>query len=147
VLTLYSEKLRRDVLFSEIGDLDQDELKAFHDELIVVAKALESAVAEAQEKYRVSGVPLSNDWLHRVNTKKRIVLKFASEVNSQQHGGSTVKQRIEYDKIYKAKFRAMLEEEFGAAELREIERQLVAEAKAEYHAWLSKTKQHAWFIP
>ena len=41
----------------------------------------------------------------------------------------------------------MLEEEFGVAELGEIEREQIAEAKKEYQAWIAKSGQRAWFTP
>jgi hypothetical protein len=41
----------------------------------------------------------------------------------------------------------MLEKEFGSTELTEIEAEIATEAKREYHDWLDKTGQHAWYAP
>lgn len=147
MIIFYSDKLAKRVDFDEVQQLSRDELKTFHDELVLVVKALENTIVDANQKQSASGIPLSQDWLHRVNTKKRIALKFAAEVNSRLNGGSTIEQRAKYEAIYKDKFRAMLEDEFGPDVLKEIERELIDESRSAYKEWIAQTGQTMWFVP
>jgi hypothetical protein len=41
----------------------------------------------------------------------------------------------------------MLVEEFGEAELREIEQEVLDKARAAYQAWIESTGQRKWFVP
>lgn len=147
MLTFFSQRLVRTVGFEEISNLNEDEATQFHTELKLVIYDLEAVLAEAAAKEKVTGIPIDEHWRHRVATKRRIALKFASELHSKLHGGTTVPQRVEYERMYRAKFRAMLEKEFGPAELAEIEAEIASETKKEYHDWLDKTGQHAWYAP
>ena len=147
MLTFFSQRLVRTIGFEEIASLTEDEAEQFHTELKLTIYDLENVLAEATAKEKVTGIAIDEHWRHRVGTKRRIALKFASELHSKLHGGTTVPQRVEYERIYRSKFRAMLEKEFGPTELVEIEAEIATEAKAEYRGWLDKTGQHAWFAP
>jgi hypothetical protein len=147
MLKFFSNVLSVEVEFERIGSLTKQELEAFHDELSEMVTTLNSVLTEAKAKERASGVPLNGDWLHRVNTKKRIALKFATEVHSCLQGGTTVEQRSEYDRIYKAQLRAILLEEFGEAGLQELEQEVLDKARAAYQTWIDSTKQRMWFVP
>ena len=147
MLKFFSTVLSVEVEFERIGSLTKHELEAFHDELSEMVTTLNSVLTEAKTKERASGVPLNSDWLHRVNTKKRIALKFATEVHSCLQGGTTVEQRSEYDRIYKAQLRAILLEEFGEAGLQELEQEVLDKARAAYQTWIDSTKQRMWFVP
>jgi hypothetical protein len=147
MINFFSQKLSQTIPFDEVQQLSEEQLQDFHAELKEVVRALDAAVTDAAAKERSTGVPPSADWLHRINTKRRIAMKFAAEVYSKMHGGTTVEQRAEYERMYRSRFRAMLEEEFGAAELGEIERELIAETKKEYQDWIAKSGQRAWFTP
>lgn len=142
-----SSTLMREVDLGEVNALPKEQLTEFHAELRSVVDALTDALNGAKEKARLSGVPLDETWKHRVMTKRRIALKFATEANACLQGGSSVMQRLEYDRIYKARFRAMLVEEFGEAELQEIEQEILDASRKQYDAWLAATQQHKWFIP
>lgn len=146
-LTFHSDALNRTVQFDQVGNLEQEDLKVFHKELTGIVQSLEGVISTAKQRERASGVPVNQDWLHRVTTKRRVALKFASEAFSQLNGGTTVKQRIEYDKIYRIKLREFLEAEFDADELAQIDRDLIAATKKEYSAWLENTNQRMWFVP
>jgi hypothetical protein len=147
MLKFFSNVLSVEVEFERIGSLTKHELEVFHDELSEMVTTLNSVLTEAKAKERASGVPLNGDWLHRVNTKKRIALKFATEVHSCLQGGTTVEQRSEYDRIYKAQLRAILLEEFGEAGLQELEQEVLDKARAAYQTWIDSTKQRMWFVP
>lgn len=147
MIRFISDSLGRNVMFDDISKLSGDELERFHKELQSTATALNDVLSEAKEREHSTGIPPAADWLHRVTTKKRIVLRFAAEVNSRLHGGSTVEQRAAFDRMYRARFRAMLVEEFGEAELAEIEQEILAAAKDDYRAWIAKTNQQMWFVP
>lgn len=147
MINFYSDKLAKRIAFDEVQQLSREELKTFHDELVLIVKALENTILDANQKQSASGIPLSQDWLHRVNTKKRIALKFAAEANSRLSGGSTIEQRAKYETIYRDKFRAMLEEEFGPDVLKQIERELIDEARSAYREWIAETNQTMWFVP
>jgi hypothetical protein len=147
MLTFFSNALSTEVEFDKLRELSDLELMEFHKELSDVVAALSDAVTEAKAKERSSGIPLDQNWLHKIGTKKRIALKFATEAHSLRQGGTTVLQRSEYDRIYRAQFRAMLVEEFGEAELREIEQEVLDKARAAYQAWIESTGQRKWFVP
>jgi len=147
MLKFFSNALSTEVEFEKIDELDKADMEAFHTELCDIISTLSNVVAEAKVKASASGVPLDIHWLHRVNTKKRIALKFATELNSRMQGGSTVKQRAEYERIYKAQFRAILLEEFGETALLEIEQEVLDKTRVAYQDWIASTKQRAWFIP
>lgn len=147
MLKFFSSALSAEVEFEKLGELSREDMKLLHDEMCAMVTTLSSVIAEAKAKAAVSGVPLDENWLHRINTKKRITLKFATELNSKMQGGTTVEQRAEYDRIYRAEFRAILLEEFGEAALQEIEQEALDKARATYQAWIDSTKQRAWFIP
>ena len=147
MISFYSDKLARRIDFDAVQELSREELKTFHDELVLIVKALENTILDANQKQNASGIPLSQDWLHRVNTKKRIALKFAAEANSRLNGGSTIEQRAKYEAIYRDKFRAMLEEEFGPDVLKEIERELIDASRSAYKEWIASTNQTMWFVP
>lgn len=147
MLKFFSNALSKEIGFEQISDLQPCDLEPFHAELCEVVSALNAVVTDAKSKERASGVPVNADWMHRVNTKKRIALKFATEVNSRLHGGTTVDQRAAYDRIYREQFRATLLEEFSESELREIEQEVLDKARAAYQAWIDSTKQRMWFIP
>ena len=147
MLNFFSQRLVRTIRFEEIANLTEDETEQFHTELKLTIYDLENVLAEAIAKQKVTGIPIDEHWRHRVGTKRRIALKFASELHSKLHCGTTVPQLVEYERIYRSKFRAMLEKEFGPTELKEIEAEIATEAKREYRDWLDKTGQHAWFAP
>ena len=147
MVMFYSLELQRQVDFDEVEKLDAQELRGFHKELVEVIASLDTAIKSFKEKQQASGVETSPDWLHRAATKKRIALKFANEVHSQMNGGTSVKQRLEYERMYKTRFRAFLEKEFGKQELIEIERELIQATKREYKAWIDSTGQSVWFSP
>ena len=147
MLTFFSNSLSRQLTFQELSGLDEADLKAFHEEISQVIGTLSCVVNEAKAKERASGVALDATWLHRVNTKKRIALKFATEANSLLQGGTTVSQRAAYDRIYREQFRATLLEEFEEAELRELEQEVLTKARATYQAWIASTNQQCWFVP
>jgi hypothetical protein len=147
MLTFFSNSLSRQLTFEELKSLGEDDLKLFHEEVSQVVSTLNAVVNEAKAKERASGIALDANWLHKVNTKKRIALKFATEANSLIHGGTTVSQRAAYDRIYRAQFRATLLEEFDEAELRELEQEVLVKARAAYQAWIDSTNQRCWFVP
>lgn len=147
MLTFFSNSLSKQLVFDELQGLSEADLKVFHDEIGQVVSTLNTVITEAKTKERASGVPLDANWLHKVNTKKRIALKFATEANSLLQGGTTVSQRAAYDRIYRDQFRATLLEEFEEAELRELEQEVLAKARATYQAWIDSTKQRCWFVP
>lgn len=147
MVTFFSQRLVKTIGFEEISSLTAEEAEQFHTELKLTIYDLENVLAEATSKEKVTGIPIDEHWRHRVATKRRIALKFASELHSKLHGGTTVPQRVEYERIYRSKFRAMLQEEFGPTALAKIESEIAAEAKQEYRDWLDKTGQHAWFSP
>lgn len=147
MLKFFSNALSTEVEFEKLDQLSRADMEAFHAELSEMVTTLSGVVGEAKIKAAASGVPLDEHWLHRVNTKKRITLKFATELNSRLQGGTTVEQRAEYDRIYRAQFRAILLEEFGEAALLEIEQEVLDKARAAYQDWIASTKQRVWFIP
>jgi hypothetical protein len=147
MITFFSNALSAEVEFDKLDQLDHEQLQSFHDELRDIVIALNRVVTDAKAKEQVSGIPLDANWLHKVNTKKRIALKFAAEANSRLQGGSTLNQRVEYERIYKERYRKMLVEEFGEEELQSIEREIVDEAREEYKKWIASTGQRMWFIP
>jgi hypothetical protein len=147
MITFSSETLHKVVVFDEVSKLSRQDLVDFHEELKSVVAVLDQVIETNNKRADLSGIPANADWMHRINTKRRIALKFAVEVGSQLKGGTTVHQRAEYEKIYKAKFRKFLEEEFGVTELEEIEQEIVAESKKEYVGWIEKTGQQMWFLP
>ena len=147
MITFHSDALNRTVQFDQVGSLNEEELRLFHEELTSVVKTLDDVIFSAKQKEKASGVPVSSDWVHRVTTKRRVALKFATEAYSQLHGGTTVQQRIEYDKIYRIKLREFLESEFEADELAEIDKELISESRKAYEAWIQKTNQRMWFVP
>lgn len=147
MLKFFSDVLSAEIEFDALDQLSRSDMELLHNELSEMVTTLNDAVSDAKAKAAVSGVPLDKHWLHRINTKKRIVLKFATEVNSKLHGGTTVEQRAEYDRIYKAQYRAILVEEFGEDTLLEIEQEVLDKARATYHEWIASTKQRVWFIP
>lgn len=147
MVTFFSEALHQVVVFDRITELSRDEMQTFQAELRQIVSQLDDAIAKEKQNAQLSGIPVNADWLHRITTKRRIALKFATELGSQLQGGTTLKQRAEYEQIYRAKLRAFLEAEFGVTELEEIERELVQESKKEYAAWIEKTNQRMWFLP
>ena len=147
MLKFFSNSLSREVEFDAVASLNSPDLETLHEELKEVVNTLNDVVTGAKSKERASGIPMDPNWMHRVNTKKRIALKFATEVHSRLNGGSTVEQRAEYRRIYDAKFRAMLLEEFGEEELQQIERELVDASKEIYKQWIESTGQRMWFVP
>lgn len=147
MLKFFSNALSAEIEFEKLDQLSKADMEAFHSELALMVTTLSTVLGEAKLKASASGVPLDEHWLHRVNTKKRIALKFATELNSRLQGGTTVEQRTEYERIYKAQFRAILLEEFGEAALLEIEQEVLDKARAAYQDWIVSTKQRAWFIP
>lgn len=147
MLTFFSNSLARHVTFEQLAELSKPHLEQFHAELCETVSTLNTVLTEAKTKERASGVPLDGDWFHRVNTKKRIALKFATEAHSRMQGGTTVTQRQRYDELYRQRLRAILVEEFGEAELQEIEKEAVQAAKADYRTWIESTKQTMWFVP
>lgn len=147
MLTFYSNALSKQVAFDDLRVASTEELQELHKELSEAVSALNGVLTEAKARERASGVPLDPNWLHRVNTKKRIVLKFAAEANSRMHGGSAATQRAAYERIYREQFRATLLEEFDDNELRELEREVLDKSRAAYNAWLTSTKQQCWFVP
>lgn len=147
MLKFFSNALSTEVEFEKLDQLSRADMEAFHAELSEMATTLSGVIGEAKLRASASGVPLDDHWLHRVNTKKRITLKFATELNSRLQGGTTVEQRAEYDRIYRTQFRAILLEEFGEAALQEIEQEALDKARAAYQGWIDSTKQRAWFIP
>ncbi|NBS69076.1 hypothetical protein EBT31_09200 [bacterium] len=147
MLRFFSNALSTEIEFEKLDQLSNADLETLHKELSELVTTLSSAVSDAKAKAAASGVPLDPHWLHRINTKKRITLKFATEINSRLQGGTTVEQRAEYDRIYRAQFRAILLEEFGEEELLEIEQEVLDKARAAYHDWIASTKQRAWFVP
>lgn len=147
MLTFYSASLLKDIPYDSLGDLDKTQLEAFHRELLNAVQALDRVLTDAKARERVSGIACDPHWLHRVQTKKRIALKFATEVNSRLNGGSTVEQRSEYERIYKAVFRKFMVDEFGEEELAVIEQELLTDARAKYAKWIAETNQRMWFIP
>jgi hypothetical protein len=146
-VTFFSNALCKSIGLDEVHTLTREQLDEFHAELLEVVEALDRTVTDAHVKAKASGIPADRNWLHRIGTKKRIALKFATEVKSRMEGGSTLQQRSEYDRIFKAKFRAVLEEEFGEAELVELEREVATAAKQEYKQWIAKTAQRMWYVP
>ena len=147
MLTFYSNALSKQLTFDDLRDTSTEELQQFHKEISDAVTTLNKVISEAKAKERASGVPLDPNWLHRVNTKKRIALKFAAEANSLMHGGSAAAQRAAYERIYREQFRATLLEEFDESELCELEREVLDKSRTTYNAWLSSTKQQRWFIP
>lgn len=147
MLTFFSNTLSRHIQFVEVEQLDKPQMEAFHAELCEVVGALNTVLTEAKDKERASGVATDPNWLHKVNTKKRIALKFATEAHSRLHGGSTEEQRRHYAQLYKQRLRAILVEELGEADLQDIEQEAVQAAKAEYRTWIESTKQPLWFVP
>ena len=129
MLTFFSNSLSKQLTFEYLSKLDEADLKVFHEEVSQVVSTLTAVVSEAKAKERASGIALDANWLHKVNTKKRIALKFATEANSLLQGGTTVSQRAAYDRIYRDQFRATLLEEFEEAELRELEQEVLAKAQ------------------
>ena len=79
MLTFFSNSLSRHVQFDQLEALDKEQLSAFHAELCETVGMLNTVITDAKNKERASGVPVDPDWLHRVSTKKRIALKFATE--------------------------------------------------------------------
>lgn len=146
-LKFFSNSLCRDVLLTELGGLTKDQLADLHKELAAVVVALDATVQEAHSKASASGIPADKNWLHRIATKKRIALKFAAEAHSQLQGGTTIEQREEYERIYRAKLRTVLENEFGKQEYRELEREVRKFAVEQYKQWIAQTNQRAWYQP
>ena len=147
MLTFFSNSLSRHVQFDQLEALDKEQLSAFHAELCETVGMLNTVITDAKNKERASGVPVDPDWLHRVSTKKRIALKFATEAHSRIHGGTTIEQRQKYEELYKQRLRAILVEEFGENELQEIEQEAMHAAKTDYRTWVETTKQPMWFVP
>lgn len=145
--TFFSNFLSKQLTFEDLSSLEEADLKVFHEEVSQVISTLDAVVSEAKAKERASGIALDANWLHKVNTKKRIALKFSTEAYSLIHGGTTVSQRAAYHRIYKAQFRATLLEEFDEAELQALEQEVLAKARATYQAWIDSTKQRCWFVP
>lgn len=145
--TFFSNSLCKTVCLEDVSGLNATQLKEFHAELLGVVEALDRTVTDVHDKSKASGIPADKNWLHRIGTKKRIALKFAAEVKSCMEGGSTLQQRAEYDRMYKAKFRAVLIEEFGEPELVEIEREVATATRQEYKNWIAKTSQRMWYVP
>jgi enoyl reductase-like protein len=146
-LHFFSHYLARDVLYDELGELSAEQLDALHGELAESVNALDSTMATAKAKAQATGVELDRGWVHRVATKKRIVLKFAAEVNSRRQGGTTRQQRDHYNRLHRELYRAALLEEFDEAELLDLEREVVEKTRAAYAAWIASTDQRMWFVP
>lgn len=146
-LTFTSQALATDVRFDELGNLEQAALSTLHGELTELITTLDGVLTDAKNKARASGVPLNEHWIHKVTTKKRIALKFATEIYSRLNGGTTVSQRSEYDRIYKNVFAAMMVEEFGEDGWKEVQQEAVEAARKQYQAWIAETKQTCWFVP
>jgi len=147
MLTFFSNSLSRHVQFDQLEALNKEQLSLFYTELCETVGTLNAVLTEAKSKERASGVPMDPDWLHRVSTKKRIALKFATEAHSRIHGGTTIEQRQKYEELYKQRLRAILVEEFGENELQEIEQEAMQAAKTDYRTWVETTKQPMWFVP
>jgi len=147
VLTFFSNALSDNIEFRKLSELSDAELADFNAELSTVVEALDKAVADAKATARSTGVPVDSDWLHRVGTKKRIALKFSAEILSLRQGGTTTAQKAEYERIYKALYRAMLLEEFGEVELKEFEQEVLDKARAAYQTWIESTGQRTWYAP
>lgn len=147
MLTFFSNALSKDVSFDALADLSREQMESFHNELSEVVAALNEVVTTAKNKEAASGIPVDGNWLHRVNTKKRIAIKFATELYSQLHGGTTQIQRAQYKRIYKEQFRLALLEEFGEEELQGLEREVLEKTRAIYQNWIDSTQQSLWFVP
>lgn len=147
MLKFFSNALSNEVTLEQLSGLAPEQLESLHGGLKEIVSALDQAVEDAKVKQRASGVPLDANWLHRVSTKKRIVLKFATETHSLLQGGTTIAQRTTYDRLYKAKFREALVEEFGEEELADLEREVLESARTAYREWIESTGQRMWFVP
>lgn len=146
MITFYSEALTQNIEFDKIGELSKQELRFFHGELLQTVHSLEESIKSAKVKEARTNLPTDANWMHRINTKRRIASKFAAEVLSQLQGGSATAQRAEYDKFYKAELDALLEFEFGE-ELPAIRQELLEKAQAAYQGWIEETGQTMWFVP
>lgn len=147
MVRFFSNKLNREIRIEHVPQLNRNDLQVFHSELKTVVEDLTNTINEANERKQTVGLSVDSDWLHRVSTKRRIALKFVSECYIVLKGGSTANQRQVFERIYRSKFRDMLEEEFGKEELAAIEAEITAESTTEYVAWLTSTNQSMWFKP
>jgi hypothetical protein len=145
--TFFSNAMSRTVTLEDLESINPTTLCEFHAELKQVVSSLDDVITTAKNKEKATGIAVNSDWLHKVNHKKRIALKFAAEVHSRLNGGSAAEQREQYKRIYKQQLRLAMIEEFGEAELAEFEKEVLDKAKDLYHAWVKETDQGLWFVP
>ena len=71
-LNFASKELGRTLAVSEVHELQLEDCRRFHVELVLAIQQMDDAIQEAHRLDRDAGVPCDRDWLHRTRKKRRI---------------------------------------------------------------------------
>lgn len=105
LLTFASRHLDRTIALADLPHLSEAELRELHCELTMAIQVMDTRIAEAKD-----GGSADQNWLNRVNKKRRICQSFADQVQDVIHSISTA------DRLYLANVERIIAERFGHSE-------------------------------
>lgn len=150
-LNFASKELGRTLAVSEVHELQLEDCRRFHVELVLAIQQMDDAIQEAHRLDRDAGVPCDRDWLHRTRKKRRITIAFATEakarllklegvdgVELQRRRHQVDVQREKFQRLRQNRLRDLLREELGPGVYEELEGEAYEAAEADFKLWIEE---------